>query len=402
MTMKVRVLLVLMVGLATMWTASCGHYVCGSPTLGSSTCTASGGGISQGGGSSGAAAFTYFEGSPGMGLISVDLTSAKLTDVTNLPQPPLPYTTVAAGGMVVINKKYLYIAFTNGTLYGFSIDGTSGTLTAVSTNPYTVFGGDSIAGDPSGRFLFVGDIFGQQVTAFTVSSTDGTLTQVGSPFGTSGVGAAQLATDGKGRYLYAAEGYGGTKIAALAYNQTTGALSTITGSPFSATNFDMAQLAGEATGNYLLGIRGTLPGGGVDNNVYVFGITQATGALSSATVFPTVYTPSNMTVSPNGSFLYTFNEDSGTNSEPMEGYTLSGLPTTLSAVTGSPFSLVDAQNGQFEQTGQYLIAVISFVAEASGTETVPLTANTSTGTLTSTAASSPAPQNSIFVVTDAP
>jgi 6-phosphogluconolactonase len=403
MKMKVRALISLMVVLATMGLAGCGHYTCGA-TFGASSCTASGSGLGTTGG--GGTAFTFFASSTtssGMALLKLSMaTPAALTDITDFSVPTLPLAS-GIGGIVVANKKYLYMSFQNGTVYGFSIDPTTGSLTAVPNNPYVAAGGFSAAVDPTGRFLFVGDFFGQRITSFAVSAIDGSLTAAVPVFGTSGVSPFQMATDGQGKYLYVTEGFGGTQVGAYSYDQTTGALTAVPGGPF-AVNLNIAQVAGEKSGKYMFGITGTLASGSADNHISVFGISSASGSaggLTGPTVATTVDHPVNLTVSPNGAFVYTFNEDIFQNSEAMEGYQLTSTGG-LTPVGSSPFSSLLIQNGQFEQSGQFLIGVSSFVATASDSGTFPLTVDPVSGALTSTVPALGSPLNSIFVVTDAP
>jgi hypothetical protein len=100
MTVKLRILLILIVGLATMWMAGCGHYTCGL-TFGSSTCSNSG---TSGTGSTGTtigtpAAFTYFIDQGQIDGTLLD-TAGNFTLIPNFVAPPGP-----AGGsanMIVV------------------------------------------------------------------------------------------------------------------------------------------------------------------------------------------------------------------------------------------------------------------------------------------------------------
>jgi 6-phosphogluconolactonase (cycloisomerase 2 family) len=406
MAMKVRALLSSVVLLSTMWLVSCGHYVCGT-TFGSSTCTSSGGGISQGGGGNGVTqtAFVYFmsDGAAGMALEGLNVADSKtFAPVPSFVSPTFPTNTLGSdGGIAIVNKTYLYMPFANGFLYGFSIDAATGALTPVPTSHYTLMGsGSSIAADPAGHFLFVGGSSG--ISVFTVSATDGSLTPApGSPFATAS--PVQLATDGKGRYLYAV---GGSGISAFSYNQVSGVLTPVTGSPFNPfLPATMAQVEGESTGTYLVGTTAEAGAGSgvIDRNLYVFGITQATGALTKIAATATVYSPVYMTVSPNGKFVYSFNEDDSlpTNpiTDPIEGYAISSTGA-LTPVSGSPFLALTATIGKFDQSGQYLFSEVFIPNSASGS-TFAYGADTSLGGLTSTLPHAGAPSTS-FAVTDEP
>jgi DNA-binding beta-propeller fold protein YncE len=352
MTMRVRGFLMLVAGLAVMGLASCGHYTCGAG-FGSSTCTSSGPPSLGGGGGNGASGtvFAYLlaevGASDGMAADTLSLSANTFAEASGFVAPPLPLGLPLDGGTVVVNltsQKYLYIPFDDGTVFGYAIDGTTGALTSVPFSPVTASGGNSIAANPAGTLLFVSDFATGNISVFNISQTDGSLTAVsGSPF-PSGISAAQIATDGLGKFLYVTSGLGGTQVAALAINQSTGALSKVIGSPFT---FSMSKVLGENSGKYLLGISG------VDSHLYVFGINSQTGAIAeigSPTL--TLSIPVDLAVSPNGTFVYTFDGLS----LPMEGYEIQSSGT-LMAVSGSPFTGVNLDQGKFDQSGLYLFGV---------------------------------------------
>ncbi len=395
MATKVRLLLsssVLL--LSTIWLIGCGHYSCGT-TFGSATCAPGTGGISTGtggGNSIAVTAFVYFM-DPSAGQLALEglnvADSQTFAPVSSFVSPVLPQFT--DGGIVMVNKSFLYLPFPgNGTLFGFSIDATSGALTAVPNSPYTnVSFPESIAADPKGAVLFVGGSAG--ITAFTVSPTDGSLTFVGLTPTTAG--PTQLVTDGLGKYVYALTG---STISAFSYT-SSGALTAVPGSSFASAKA-LTQIAGEASGTAIFGITGT------DTKVFVFSIAQAIspGALTLSSTVPTTFSPVNLAVSPNGKFVYTFNETTtgtSTTIDPMEGFSFSsGTLTELSGI--SPFTALTATNGKFEQSGQFLFA--EGVAPSSSVGgTFSFGANTSTGALTDTLPSAGVPGTS-FAVTDAP
>jgi len=373
MTMRVRGFLML-VALATMGLASCGHYTCGTG-FGSSTCT-SNGPPSLGGGGNGASGtvFAYLlaevGASDGMAADTLSLSANTFQEASAFVAPPLPLGLPLDGGTVVVNlgnQKYLYIPFNDGTVYGYAIDGTTGALTKVPFSPNTVLGGTSIAANPAGTLLFVSDFGTGDISVFNISQTDGSLSAVsGSPF-PSGILAAQIATDGLGKYLYVTSGFGGGQVAALAI-ASNGVLSIVPNSPFS---FPMSKVLGENSGKYLVGITG------VDSHLYVFGINQ-TGALSEIGLPLTQSIPVDLAVSPvaspNGSFVYAFDGLS----LPMEGYELNASTGALTVLTNSPFTGVNLNAGKFDQSGLYLFGV------AEGQVAIdfgPYGADTSTGVI---------------------
>lgn len=395
MTVKVRALTVMALLGATMWLAGCGHYVCGAG-FGDTTCASNSTGT---GGTSSQRAFVYFmdDKAGQMAAVALDLNnSGTLAPIPNWVTPPTLILKGYDGGMVIVNKLYLYMPYSDGSLHGYTIDGTTGALTVSSTTglslPSTV--GSPIAADPSGKVLFVGTASG--VYALTVDSTSGAVTVVnGSPFA-SGIGQpVQMSTDGAGKYLYAMDG---TNISEFSYDSTSGVLTNL-----GTVSSPMMMLASEPTGKYMLGITESngAESSTLDNNVYVFSIGTS-GALSAQpTVVSTPETPSYIVVSPSGSLVYTFNLDdlstSSTLEEPIVGFTFDASTGALTnpAVSTTFLSSI----GKFDQTGQYIFAEGSEVnSPAAGLLAIVVS---STGGLSS-ALSPTGSAGSTFAVTDEP
>jgi len=404
MTMKFRALLIAisLVVLATISLVGCGHYVCGT-TFGNATCTSSGSGISQGGGggSIGLTAFVYFvdDKSGQMALEGLNVSNSQaFLPVGGFVSPTLPAGPTTDFGVAIVGKQYLYVPFVNNTLYGFSIDGTTGALAPVSSSsPYTVIAPTCVAADPNGAVLFVGGAAG--ISAFTVSSTDGSLALAGT-YATGGITPTQLVTDGLGKYVYALTG---TTITAFAYN-SAGTLAAVTGSPFTFPQA-MAQISRESTGKYILGITAEVGAGNgsVDKSIYEFGIAQSgnLGALTQLSTTSTVYSPVYMAVSPNGAYVYTFNElyvGVTLTPEAMEGYALNNATGALTPLSNSPFLTMDMSIGKFDQSGEYLFTQGS-VSGTGGSWALP--ASPTTGALSSTIPQISTVSTS-FGVTDAP
>ena len=367
MTMRVRTGLMLVVAVVTMGLASCDHYVCSSgATFGSSSCAAGPTTIGGGGGATGTV-FAYLlsevGASDGMTADTLNLGTNSFAEASPFTAPSLPSTVVPDGGTVVVNAKFVYVVFNNGTVYGYAIDGTTGALTNVPNVPYTGLGaGTSITADPAGHFLFVSDSTTGDIYAFTINA-DGSLTSVGLPFASS-ILAAQLATDGLGKYLYATEGPNGAHVAVFAITPVTGVLTAVTGNPFSIS---VAKLLGENTGKYMFGIDG------VSSVIHVFSIAQ-TGIISdvASSPFATAAVPIDIVVHPNGNFVYAV-DGLGL---PMEGYALSASTGTLTAVAGSPFTGVNVDVAEFDQSGLFMFGVSEGNVAA---EFGPYATNTSSG-----------------------
>lgn len=399
MAMKVRALILIVLASTMLWFAGCGHYVCHT-TFGSSTCTPGGGGLGGGGGTT---AFIYFMDDKAGQIAAEGLDvggDGLFAPLAGFVSPTLPAPPIGDGGLVIVSKKYLYMPLANGTLYAYSIDGATGALTPLATPTYTV-SGSSIAADPAGQFLFVGDFSG--ISVFTVSAADGSLTKVaGSPFSTGGVAPIQMTTDGLGKYLYAA---GGSEILAFSYSAT--GLTTVPGSPFTGTGFNMTELAGESTGKFMVGVTGLTDSnaGAVDDHVYLFAISTTTpGALTAASGSPysTNNPPEHVAVSPNGQFVYAFTQTTSgtiTTLDPIEGFQL--LSTgTLQNLSTSPFTALLGNKGKFEQSGQFLF-MVGETTNSQNQGSVPLGVDSTTGALGDTLGGAGAPSLS-FAVTDAP
>lgn len=373
MTMKFRALLIAisLVVVATISLLGCGHYTCGT-TFGNATCKSSGGGLSQGGGNGTALAFDFFlDGSSLDGAI-LD-TSVNFSLINNFVNQGLPLSG-SFGGMVVVQKQWLYAAKSS-QIYAYSINGTTGALTALSNSP-TVYSGTEAnwtTTDPAGKFLFVTGANNDAVWVFAIDQTSGALTTVGS-FST-GIGfAAYPTTDGLGRFLYVTAGNLGSQVAVFAIG-ATGSLT-----PVSTLSISIAQLQGEPTGQFLLGITGNGANNGFtsDDHVYVYSINQSTGALTPVvnSPFATTYTPASLSVHPNGTLVYTFNQ-TVTGTSPMEGFQFDNTTGALSPLAGiSPFTALTAPAGTFDQSGAYLFM-------HPGTTLSVASVDTTTGNLTS-------------------
>lgn len=297
--------------------------------------------------------------------------------------------------------KFLYAVDPNaGLLYGFSIDQTTGALTAVPGSPYTPSASEArvplVA--PSGNFLYVshldscGDDCQGAISAYKINA-DGSLAELpGSPFPTD-YGTLGIAIQPSGNFLYAMNGTNccrtANSISAFQVNPTSGVLSQITGSPFpiSATpslaaiqsdgNFMYVIVAGEgsavapfsinassgvptSTGSFfqvgqnpqgidldvvdsfLFVANNGLPGT-TDGSISVFRFNSTTGALTPATGSPVMTAGSNplqLAVDRSCRFLYVTNNNpgKGTAGDYVLGYSIDALAGTLMAVSGSPFA----------------------------------------------------------------
>ncbi|MGA9304094.1 MAG: hypothetical protein WBW31_01695 [Candidatus Sulfotelmatobacter sp.] len=405
MKMQVRVLLSVLVALALMFLAACGgSYNC-AVTFGSSSCTPTGSGFggggtggTGGGGGGGTApvAFAYAVDQNGF-MDGYDLSAGAATfgPINGFQSPAIPPTDPSIG-VVVAQQQFLYTAFSStNQIYGWSIDKTSGALTAISGSPYSVsylgfvgvsgFNQLSMITNPAGTLLFVADAGNAEIWVYEIglasSATPGALTLApGSPFSTGAFQPWNMTTDGLGKYLYVTSitaDHQGLGIAAysIGTGSSEGTLAAVNGSPFFSTPsvaYNMWAVQGEPSGTFLIGTSGQSVAAGAatdDKNLYVYYIEQSGTAPGSIkpvanSPFATVYAPFNIAVQPveaNGEFVYSFSvNDSGAAYNPLEGYllnTTTGALTTIVGPPASPFSGVTfALFGQFDQSGDYLFS----------------------------------------------
>lgn len=143
-----------------------------------------------------------------------------------------------------------------GGVLAFTIDSTTGALTAVPGSPFPISSSSSgvaqlsqIVVDPSGNFVYVALTSTNQVAAFAIAST-GALTPVpGSPFA-AGKGPLALATFNNSphnNFLYVANALGGT-ISGYSIDSSSGVLTPLSGSPFA---IPAAALASDLSGGHL-------------------------------------------------------------------------------------------------------------------------------------------------------
>jgi DNA-binding beta-propeller fold protein YncE len=168
--------------------------------------------------------------------------------------------------------KYLYAANQSepGGVLAYSI-GSTGALTAVAGSPFSVKGQTAADSAPfgildTGSFVYITLAGTNQIAAFSIDSSTGALTAVaGSPF-TTGNNPTLLAQAKD--FLYAVNTYDGT-ISGYQIDDTTGALTEFSGSPFAS---GVNGIIADPTGSYLYVSR--------FDNILGYNIDATTGALT--------------------------------------------------------------------------------------------------------------------------
>ena len=180
------------------------------------------------------------------------------------------------------NGQFIYVVNnSDSTISGYALNGTTGALTPLAGSPFAAAAGVyALTIHPSGAFLYAANTTANtnvsSVTAYGIDPSTGALTSIaGSPFA-SGTGALSVALDPAGKFLYVGNYYDGT-ISAYTVNSSTGALTGVAGSPFDtgagAGAKSTYSVKVDPSGAFLYATNG------VQGNVSAFTINSVTGAL---------------------------------------------------------------------------------------------------------------------------
>jgi 6-phosphogluconolactonase len=179
-------------------------------------------------------------------VYSIDQTTGDLTQVSSATVGTVPGGGTPISPVVV--DPYGRFAYQSQqgqtTIYEFTIDPTSGALTAVAGSPLSTGAAGEITIDPTGSYLFTKGSDG--VTAFAINPATGALTLAPatsfvsvSPVGFGISGTAALHIDPSAQFAYLAgedpsAGSGGTAVYGYSLDSSTGVLTPLAGSPFAA------------------------------------------------------------------------------------------------------------------------------------------------------------------------
>jgi len=326
---------------------------------------------------------------------SNNIGSYKVTAATAPYLTPSTATAIPQPVVTVLNPsgKYIYELDGTGNAWIYTVTPATGALalTAGLTQPQTAGQGGFEYGvvDPYGRFVyFVDDGSGTSAThpngtiyGFTINQTTGALTPITgvNPFTTNLLNPEDLVIDNTGSFLYATNnnaGGAGT-VSAYSIDQTTGALTPLstptftTGAgPFFATldptgtYLYVANNSDGSVSSFSLGTDGTLTSLGAD--------TVVTGSSS-------VY---NLRVTPNGKYLYVLDQGASPANGQLYGFTLTaGVPSTA-PITGTPVATGEYPFGMAIDPTGVLLAVDN-AGDGATASTISLFTINADGTLTS-------------------
>jgi len=309
---------------------------------------------------------------------TIDKQSGALGAATSVPGPGTSLGIAAAG------TQFLYASdFQTAQIFGYSINATSGVLTAVNGSPFST-GQLSVPGGLTATqavdFLYAADAIA--VDAFSVNTTSGMLTAVS---GSSSLleGGTQVTLAPSGNFLFE------TNIAppngVLAFSVGSGgALSLIGGSPFTVPgqtgNSNPFGVVVDVSGKFVYETMS------MTNQIAAWSLDSTSGVLTSVpgSPFSTGLLPTFMVTT--GKFLFAMN------SGAISAYTIDPTTGVLTAVNGSPFSAGVSAGLAIDSSGARLYA-----AAAAGNSIFAFTIN-SDGSL-SPLAGSPFPATSAVLLT---
>lgn len=142
----------------------------------------------------------------------------------------VPNGSIAGGNVAYVFDPiggFMYVSGSVASIYAYTVDTATGLLSAMSGSPYAALQFPTWpAVSPNGRFLYVPGQGANQTIGYSVNSTTGALTSIGSVG--SGVGGAMpqaVATDPSGKFAYVDAS---PSIAIFTVDAATGILSLVT------------------------------------------------------------------------------------------------------------------------------------------------------------------------------
>jgi 6-phosphogluconolactonase (cycloisomerase 2 family) len=304
-----------------------------------------------------------------IGAYREDPNSGVLTQLTGSPITAGP----AVESIVVHpSKKYLYAANSGATPQGnvsvFSIL-SGGGLQEMTPRPSVGTAPTLLAMDAAGSFLYVADAGSNDIYVFSIDSSTGLLTQVGTsiPIGFSPINM-KLAPSGNFMYITGQESQGFVEV----FTVNAGAIAPLKPASVFTTGNNPYGLAIAPGGGFLY------TGNKLDNSISEFTI-NADGSLTQLPNSPlgeasTFAAPSALLIDKSGTYLYVANQGSSN----LAGYSI-GSDGSITLLSTSPFGTGSQPSSlATDPGGKHL-----FVGNQSSPAVQSFSIDTSSGTLTS-------------------
>jgi len=329
----------------------------------------------------GTASVTVFNPGPGGGISN----SLPFTIMTGASDPRAIAVDPTGKFAYVINGGCGYGSYVS----MYTINSATGALAPIEP-PATTYGyglyTESVTVDPSGKFVYAtnsGNVFDYSSEAdgnlamYTIDTTTGALTSTGPITGEINGNCpglcfpAWVVADPSGKFAYVAvsgnDSASTGSVITYAINATNGALASTGTTGTIATGINPVSVAVDPAGKFVY-----VANSG-SNDVSMYTINTATGALTSAGTVATGKVPSSVAVDPAGMFAYV--ADNGANDVSM--YTINATTGALTSIgtiaTGtSPVTVAVDPTGKF-----------AYVTNYSSNNVSMYTINATTGALTS-------------------
>ena len=279
----------------------------------------------------------------GQFLYAVDINANTIIGFRTTPASaaltPLPHFPVITGsGPVAIAidpmARFVYVATSgpDASLFVYTRNRTDGTLVRSAGSPHRLGSeANSVAPDPSGRFVYLQSVSG--IHAYAVDGVSGDLTEIDhSPF-TATLGGA-LAFHPGGTLLF----NGGRGLNVLAVDADSGALRPVEGSPFTSdvgSDPTATVIALDPKGKFVYAVdtfTGHLSGFAIDVDT-----VKLTPVPDSP--FDAKPSPYSVAVDPTGRFVYVGNDDA----DEISAFAINPANGSLTPVPHSPFPAIGLQ-----------------------------------------------------------
>jgi 6-phosphogluconolactonase len=276
--------------------------------------------------------------------------------LTTVSGSPYGFPVSPTAMVVTPSDSYLYVAGPGG-IYGYSINTSTGALTAVSSGGVlviTTLAPVSLDVSPDGNWLFALNADGVTFNEYQITPSTGVLTlQASTPYAPAGkatVTPEMIRVAPNGAYVFVALGTGGDLVFTL--TTSTGALSTTyqqlaTGSTSTSDN----ALAIDSGTTYAYIARSGTGGGLMVYSIGTNGVlTPVTGSP-----FATGAGPFSVLLDSTGKYVYTANRTDGN----ISGFSI-GTGAVLTALSSSPYtSGTSVTSLARDKSGSYVLAAAS-------------------------------------------
>jgi YVTN family beta-propeller protein len=203
----------------------------------------------------------------------------------------------------------------------FTVNSTTGALTSIGTIAAGA-GPDSVAVDPSGMFAYVPNFGSNDVSMYTIDTTTGALASIGTGTIAAGTSPDSVAVDPAGKFAYVTN-FGSNDVSMYTIDATTGALASL---GTIAAGTDPFSVAVDPAGKFAYVANTTL--NDTDGSVSMYTIDATTGVLTPTGTIATELSPTSIAIHPSGKFAYVTN--SGSNSVSM--YSIDSATGTLTLI----------------------------------------------------------------------